>query len=197
MIRPPLFSILAAALLLSAQAQQQAVAGGFGDFSAPPPKAVPKPKPKPRPAPHRHKPVHRPRPVPVAPPSETQEWISGPRLCQGRGQLCSESATWPLQTELSGDFFLQTRVPSKYCSPFTMSISLDDELLGSTRLSEPGQVGVYKLGNLGPGGHLIEIWAIGSTGGCNVGRLETWGVDLVLSSDPSYRANALDLSTGR
>ena len=177
-----------AGILLGASSAGLVQAQGLGDFSAPPPKRV---EPKPPPS----KPVERPRPSPrprrpAKPSYEDLSWFSRTLLCAGDSQRCEEAATWPLRTGFEDDYFLRLTLPVKHCSPVYLDVEFDGRLLGSSGLLDPGRTTVLTLGKVTKGNHVVRISALGRVGGCNRGQLQSWGIDLALSNNPSHRALA-------
>ena len=165
-------------------------AQGLGEFSAPPPQPVPRQQePAQRtPAPKRGAPAPRRKGAPSpAPRYEELIWFSRQLLCTGGGQICDEAATWPLQTEFDEEYFLRLSVPDSYCSPVFLTVEIDGVRRGTSGLLGPGKSEVLALGRLPSGEHLLRVTALGSKGGCNRGSLRSWGVDLSLSNNPSWR----------
>jgi len=188
-----LLAVIAAVLLFAGLAPEGARAQGLGDFSAPPPERV-KPKPPPKPAQKipakKRKPKPTPKPKRSKPRYEELSWFSRTMLCSGTSQRCEEAATWPMRTDFSAKYYLTLTVPAKYCSPFYLDVELDGRLLGSSGLLGPGRSVVLSLGKLSKGNHALRLSALGTEGGCNRGVLQSWGVDALLSNNPSNRSLA-------
>ncbi len=63
-----------------------------------------------------------------------------------------------------------------------LTVRIDGRTLGRTDWLLPGQSQNVSLGKLAKGERLLNMTATGREGGCNEGRLESWGVDLLIKN---------------
>lgn len=100
--------------------------------------------------------------------------------CNGGGQVCNQTARFNFNSESPNfDYALQVTAPATHCSEvkyFTTNSRgqrVETEFLGPNRSAFLPIGGNWQGGN-----HTIEIGAIGRPGGCNVGTLGSWGVQV-------------------
>lgn len=99
----------------------------------------------------------------------------------GGHQICREEARYRFQSYGTHQrFALELRAPDTHCSEVRYDI-LDSSrnFIGSTRFLNAGEVAVTNLDASFPEGIarvIIRGW--GRTGGCNVGQMHSWGVEV-------------------
>lgn len=115
--------------------------------------------------------------------SSAQAALAGQHLetaCGSRGQLCDNSVQFSFDVHSSADgspFVLNLQAPRTHCSEVRYIVNSGSSKKSATRFLQPGQTGFLNLGVLATGTQTINIKAEGRVGGCNVGILESWGVN--------------------
>ncbi|QSF48168.1 MULTISPECIES: hypothetical protein [unclassified Thermosynechococcus] len=100
--------------------------------------------------------------------------------CNSSGQVCDQMAHYNFRSESPyWDYALQVTAPATHCSEvkyFTTNRQgqrVETEFLGPNRSAFLPIGGNWERGN-----HTIQIGAIGRQGGCNVGTLSSWGIQV-------------------
>ncbi len=115
--------------------------------------------------------------------SSAQAALAGQHLetaCGSKGQLCDNGVQFSFDVHPSADgspFVLHLQAPRTHCSEVRYIINSGSGQKSVTRFLQPGQTGSVNLGVLATGTQAIDIKAEGKVGGCNVGILESWGVN--------------------
>ena len=102
--------------------------------------------------------------------------------CTSTGQLCNTIATVPVTT--TGTLEAEFVGSSALCSNIRMHLLVDGNEVAVTPFVGASQsTGVFNLGPVSPGSHVLGFQAEGQTGGCNSGTLGGWsGTALVTFS---------------
>jgi hypothetical protein len=115
--------------------------------------------------------------------SSAQAALAGQHLetaCGSTGQLCDNGVQFSFDVHSSSDgspFVLHLQAPRTHCSEVRYIINSGSGKKSATRFLQPGQTGSVNLGVLATGAQTINIKAEGKVGGCNVGTLQSWGVN--------------------
>jgi hypothetical protein len=105
--------------------------------------------------------------------------------CTSSGQVCDNQAAFSFNTRGPGlDYVLKLKASAGHCSAVRYTvISSDGRNLGTTQFLNPGEAASIRVRNVSPAGlQSVSIAAEGTEGGCNVGQLESWAVDVSASS---------------
>lgn len=101
--------------------------------------------------------------------------------CTSQGQACNSVASMGIASDGPGAVYqLRLQAPGGHCSAVRYIVYGGDgrPLAQPTAFLNAGQSAVIPLGNnLVRGRHTVFIGAEGIVGGCNTGRLLSWGVD--------------------
>ncbi len=103
-------------------------------------------------------------------------WTTAPFAVSssGKGQL--SSAVYAIPFTAGGPVEASYRAPVTHCSAMRMHFLLDGAERAVTGPLPPGRdSGFAYLGDVGRGRHKVELKAEGVRGGCNSGRLASWG----------------------
>jgi hypothetical protein len=96
----------------------------------------------------------------------------------GSGQRSSTPYTPDIRTD--GVLRIAYRAPRAHCSAVRVRVSVDDRPAVVSAPVDPGQQSeVLDLGPQTPGVHALAVHAEGVPGGCNTGRLLSWGGTLL------------------
>ncbi|MEN9227150.1 MAG: hypothetical protein Q6L50_09465 [Gloeomargarita sp. GMQP_bins_120] len=106
--------------------------------------------------------------------------------CSSAGQTCDRSANYNFHSDGSHvEYFMQLRAPASHCSDVKYIVTTSSGQRWETGFLAPGQQAAVELGRGFPRGHhALQISAVGRLGGCNVGRLGSWGVIAGVGSVP-------------
>jgi PhoPQ-activated pathogenicity-related protein len=109
--------------------------------------------------------------------------------CNSTGQVCDATATLRFNADGPGvEYGITLKAPTTHCSAVSYLVYSNDgqrRLLGRTQFLNAGQWSYVSLGsNLARGHQTVLIGAEGQRGGCNTGRLQSWGVDAAASIVP-------------
>jgi hypothetical protein len=118
-------------------------------------------------------------------PKASAEYLS--TTCTSTGQYCNREVPFTFSSDgLGTQYAIRLQAPASHCSAVRYTLnSSDGRTLGSTDFLSAGETTWVPVGNnLTPGVHRISIVAQGTTGGCNAGRLQSWGVDAAATVVP-------------
>lgn len=111
-------------------------------------------------------------------PKASAEYLS--TTCTSTGQFCNREVPFSFSSDGPGaQYAIRLQAPAGHCSAVRyILVSSNKRTLGSTGFLNAGESNWVPVGNnLARGVHRVSILAEGTTGGCNVGRLQSWGVD--------------------
>lgn len=92
----------------------------------------------------------------------------------GKGELTSSSFDVPITT--TGLLELRYQAPSVHCGSLKLHAYVDRREVAISAPVAPNQRTDYlSLGPVQPGSHLVSVRAEGLVGGCNTGRVTSWG----------------------
>ena len=105
--------------------------------------------------------------------------------CSGGGQLCDNVAAISVST--TGLLQAQFNLGLTACSNIRIHFLVDGTEVAATGFVAPGgNSGLFNLGPVSSGSHLLGLRAEGQVGGCNVGTLVSWaGTALVTAAAPT------------
>ncbi|URR35860.1 hypothetical protein NBE99_01640 [Thermosynechococcus sp. HN-54] len=100
--------------------------------------------------------------------------------CNSGGQICDQMARYNFNSESPNfDYALQVTAPATHCSEVKYFTTNREGQRVETEFLGPNRSGFLPIGgNWQQGSHTIQIGAIGRQGGCNVGTLGSWGVQV-------------------
>jgi hypothetical protein len=102
----------------------------------------------------------------------------------GSAQLCPTIPTITITT--NGLLQVQLVASSLGCSSFRIHWLVDGVEVAVTGFIAPGAAsGVFNLGPVSPGSHVLGLLAEGEVGGCNVGILTSWSGIAAVTTDTS------------
>jgi hypothetical protein len=106
----------------------------------------------------------------------------------GSATLCAALADYRFRSDgPEVEFFLTLRAPDTHCSDVVYTAWFPGETFsrGFTRQLRPGESDTVVIGRgYGPGEALVQISAIGIVGGCNVGQMLSWAVEVSAAPVP-------------
>lgn len=111
-------------------------------------------------------------------------------VCNSAGQVCDGTAMLRFNSDGPGvEYGVTLKAPTTHCSAVSYLVYSNDgqrRFLGRTQFLNAGQWSYVSLGsNLARGRQSVLIGAEGQVGGCNTGRVQSWGVDAAASIVPS------------
>jgi hypothetical protein len=115
--------------------------------------------------------------------AQSQTFIMGPITCTSTGQTCVPVFSTPVTVTPAGlsQFTITVTAASTQCSNVSYIVSVDGAVVTTTPFLTPGQnSGSIESAAVTTGTHTITVQAIGTLGGCNFGRLISWGGTLVV-----------------
>jgi hypothetical protein len=130
-------------------------------------------------------------PIQARPPFPIVQPVGVANCTQPEGQLCPGIPSAPPIDARTPTVKVAFSASSDHCSAIIAHIFVDGNEWGSSVVA-PGQSdGGHEI-PLGPGQHYIGVQAEGVTGGCNTGRLASWGGTLRIEEigDP-YRGDGI------
>lgn len=104
--------------------------------------------------------------------------------CTSSGQLCDPPFVVGVAT--AGVLQVEFTASTGHCSDIRVHLFVDGVLKHTSAFLGPGvSTGAVDLGPVTPGAHSLGVQAEGRVGGCNFGRLGSWGGTLtVVTSEP-------------
>jgi hypothetical protein len=98
--------------------------------------------------------------------------------CGSTGQVCTNAAAFTVNAPGGTPVSVVLKVPDSHSSPvrYTVIPAFGPKI--STNFLNSGQSQTVQLGSLVRGTHAFLITGTGKVGGCNAGRLGSWGVDV-------------------
>lgn len=128
-------------------------------------------------------------PAPARPPFPIVQAVGVANCTQAEGQLCPGILSAPPIDPRTPTVKVEFTASADHCSEIIARIIVDGNRWISSRLGPGESDGGYNI-PLGPGQHSIGVQGEGITGGCNTGRLASWGGTLRIEEigDP-YRGD--------
>ncbi len=120
-------------------------------------------------------------------PATAKKTIStGPVICSGPGQLCSNVATFPLNIKGAAGAGQGQYTPGPLtCSDVRIHFFVDGTEVAVTGFVGPGGTTPFvDLGVISHGNHTLGAQAEGEVGGCNIGNLLGWAGTVTLRKAP-------------
>ncbi len=116
--------------------------------------------------------------VSFAPQASAQASLSA--TCTSSGQNCNRRLPFTFNSDGPGaEYAVTLKAPATHCSAVRYTlVSRNGDILGGTGFLNAGESTLVSLGdNLAKGRQTVFIQAQGKIGGCNSGRLGSWGVE--------------------
>lgn len=107
--------------------------------------------------------------------------------CTNNSQLCKPRREEKIEVKEDGILYAEYIVPPSHCGPIIIYFYVDNTLKGREEYKIDNYKSVKKeLGFIRKGTHTLALEAKGVTGGCNKGKLNSWGgaVNLHILPDP-------------
>ncbi len=104
--------------------------------------------------------------------SETQTSIAS---CSSGGQICDKSVIFNVRPSMNRDFITLT-APLTHCSAVRYEVMQAGFARQKTQFLQPGEDTQFPVNLSAGSNYRFIIRAIGVKGGCNTGRLVSWGV---------------------
>lgn len=98
--------------------------------------------------------------------------------CGSPGQACANAAAFTVTAPGNAPVTINVKAPTSHCSDTNYTVIPAFGSRVSTGFLKPGQSKPVALGRLARGTHALLITATGRNGGCNAGRLGSWGVEI-------------------
>ena len=102
--------------------------------------------------------------------------------CAPVGQLCDNTFSQSVTT--TSNLRVEYFASAGHCSPVLAHILVDGVERAATAFLSPGQAsGVFDVGPVTAGSHVVALRGEGTVGGCNGGNLLNWGGTLAITAD--------------
>jgi hypothetical protein len=102
--------------------------------------------------------------------------------CTPVGQLCDNTFSRSVTT--TSNLRVEYFASAGHCSPVLVHILVDGVEKAATAFLSPGQAsGVFDVGPVTAGPHVVALRGEGTVSGCNTGNLANWGGTLAITAD--------------